>query len=132
MTRQYTNSRNGQAIVRGAFVGLVLAVSVYELEGAMAEWCSVVGRAAWVVPELIRLLTLASGWHAATPYFSEGSGIFQVLLEIGHASGRCFRWSLASPSGRLICAPAWLASLRKYFQREHRTCRLGCSRSTLL
>jgi len=81
MTEPNKYSENGNLIVEVAAVWFVLATLSYKLDGAAAEGCSLVDRAAWVALDVLRPAILAN-WRAISTYLCEDSRVLQHLLQI--------------------------------------------------
>lgn len=72
----------GKAPAR-VIAGFALAISFSGLIEATSQWCSVLGKSAWLVPTVLRPAMQFASWQAACPYLSEGSRFVQLLLQIG-------------------------------------------------
>jgi hypothetical protein len=81
MTEPNKYSMNGNLLVEVAAVLFVLATLSYHLDGAAAQGCSLVDRAAWVALDVFRPAILAC-WRAISTYLCEDSTVLQHLLQM--------------------------------------------------
>lgn len=99
MAGLYGDRRNGTSIPARTFgrvtAELVLAISLPALFGATAQWCSMLGKSAWVVLTVLHPAIQLANWQATCPYLSEGPRFAQILLEVGV----CIRTVLCALAG---------------------------------